>query len=206
MEKLPILSQQIYKFQYDGDLDEIVEKIETLPLASNTYNLKSSLSFLFEMSMFADLKEWVLACIYEAKEDLDWHFDLRITQSWFNKAERGMWHHRHAHSNTLMSGIFYITPSGSSTWFSMPSIWPKAKHDNASETYLPFFGWGERPMHEVIHKNPSTPGTLILFPSCLDHSVDEHDGDKPRYSMSFNTFPVGAFGQQDNYSFLDLRP
>jgi uncharacterized protein (TIGR02466 family) len=201
--RIPILSQHIYAYDYPGDLEPIVEEIEKWPLAPNTNNLKSSFSFLFENPEFSEVGNWCRERLREACADLHYSFDIRITQSWFNKADYGMWHHRHAHSNSFMSGIFYLTPSNSHTWFSMNSMWPKSHEGD--ENHLPFYSWMPQPFQEIIHKHPTTPGQLVIFPSWLDHSVDNHLLEKPRYSIAFNSFPVGPFGLQDFYSFLDFR-
>jgi uncharacterized protein (TIGR02466 family) len=200
--RLPILPQHIYAFDYPGSTEELVDLVKTLPINANTNNFKSDEAFLLEREEFASLKKWCMECVDELCEDVGFGFKLKITQSWFNRADEGMWHHRHAHPNALISGIFYLTPSGSSTWFSMDSIWPNASQGPVS--YLPFYSWLPKPNMEVIHQHPTTPGQLVLFPAWLDHSVNEHDLPDPRYTIAFNTFPTGDLGRLDVYSQLTL--
>jgi hypothetical protein len=41
--------------------------------------------------------------IYNPKHQVS----LRVTQSWTNYTEPGQWHHKHAHPNSFVSGVFY---------------------------------------------------------------------------------------------------
>lgn len=191
-----ILAQQIYSFDYPGKVEEIVDKVKDKPVSNNTNNLRSLTTYLLDEPEFQELKLWVKEKVREVLASQDYRFGLRITQSWFNASNKGMWHHRHSHSNSFLSGILYLTPSGSHTWFSTESIWLKGGEDN----HFPFMARVPHPYKDVIHKYPTTPGKLLLFPSTLDHSVDEHDLDEPRYTIAFNTFPVGTFGSNYNYT------
>ena len=51
---------------------------------------------------------------------------------------------------------------------------------------------------------PIGTGQLILFPSSLTHMVPTLQGDDQRVSMSFNTFPVGYVGSDDDLTGLRL--
>lgn len=200
-----ILSQTAFTYEYEGDLDEIKRVLEEFPLTQNAQNYASVPSYVLDMPELSELRLWTEQKIAETLIELNYSFGLRITQSWSNKTDKGRWHHRHAHSNSLMSGIFYVTPSNSYTWFSTQSIWPSDKGDSDSGAFLPMFGWGAPRYQEIIHKFPTTPGTLILFPSALEHSVDNHELDDPRYSIAFNTFPVGTFGNERTFTSLELN-
>jgi hypothetical protein len=39
-------------------------------------------------------------------------------------------------------------------------------------------------------------GTMLIFPSSVEHLVQPYDGDEPRISLSFNTFVRGKLNQQ----------
>ena len=45
---------------------------------------------------------------------------------------------------------------------------------------------------------PPKPGRMILFPSGLHHSVQPSQDDARRYSIAFNTLPVGRIGTPTN--------
>ena len=48
------------------------------------------------------------------------------------------------------------------------------------------------------------PGRLVLFPSYLHHEVDINKGNSDRYSISFNTFVKGKFGDNENLTELNI--
>jgi ectoine hydroxylase-related dioxygenase (phytanoyl-CoA dioxygenase family) len=48
-------------------------------------------------------------------------------------------------------------------------------------------------------------GTVILFPSSLDHSVAENKTNNTRICIGFNSFVRGSFGQQGDYTDLILK-
>jgi uncharacterized protein (TIGR02466 family) len=122
--------------------------------------------------------------------------EFKIVLSWVNKSPKGRWHHGHRHPNSWISGLFYLTDSGASTWLSRPSIWC----DEAINTLiLP------KDSHHIIYQNPSTAGKLILFPSTLWHSVNEHDKDEPRQTLSFNAIPWGLVGDSDTLGWYNTH-
>ena len=48
---------------------------------------------------------------YICKEVLKWtNLDFYITQSWVNVATKGENHHSHRHPNSMLSGVYYISP------------------------------------------------------------------------------------------------
>ncbi len=195
--EIQVLPQTLDFYKYEGDLTEIVESIQAMPVGPNNHNLKSETSYLLDQEEYAPLRAWVGSCLAETMKSRGYEYSVRITQSWFNRTEKGQWHHRHCHANSLFSGVLYLTPSDSETWFSTVSIWP------APDENLPFYGGSSSP-HEVISRIQTQPGVLVVFPSNLDHSVNEHTLEEPRYSISFNTFPTGSFGLESVYTALTL--
>ena len=121
--------------------------------------------------------------------------NLKITQSWTNYTEPGQYHHKHAHPNSFVSGVFYIQAD-----------------NNKDKIY--FFRDG----YEQIKFPPSEwnvwnseswwfeaeTGKLILFPSSLTHMVQTVEADQTRISLSFNTFPVGNVGEEMDLTGLQL--
>jgi uncharacterized protein (TIGR02466 family) len=112
---------------------------------------------------------------------------LNITQSWCNYSEKGQWHHRHTHSNSFISGVFYpqanIAKDKIYFYKDGPFIFSIPRGDNDWNTWNSDSWWFE-----------VGTGDLILFPSSLQHGVDPVDADETRISLSFNTFPVGVLG------------
>ena len=118
-----------------------------------------------------------------------------ITQSWANFTEPGQYHHKHSHSNSIISGVFY----------------PQA--DRATDKIY-FYKEGyetiKLPAGEYNPYNSESwwyetgAGDLIIFPSNLPHMVQTKQGDGTRISISFNTFLKGYIGSDENLTGLHL--
>ena len=129
--------------------------------------------------------------VHDPKGDVS----LYITQSWANYTEPGQYHHKHAHPNSFISGVFYpqadaevdkiyFYKSGYERLKVQPASW---NHWN-SESW--WFSVGA--------------GDLILFPSHLEHMVETKVGNETRISIAFNTFLKGHIGVDENLTGLQL--
>ena len=171
--------------------------IDSQPKFKNTGNMTSNDRYVLQHWTMAKLREFVETCtdqylksIYAPKHDVS----LRITQSWLNYTKPGEFHHKHAHPNSFLSGVFYIkaTKDKDKIYFykneyqgiKLPSI-----------NYNPYNS--ESWWLEV------GAGDLMLFPSSLTHMVETVQGDD-RVSLAFNTFPVGHLGDEEELTALRL--
>ena len=112
-----------------------------------------------------------------------------ITQSWINYTETDQFHHRHSHSNSYISGVFYIDAD---------------KQVDSIKFYKP--GSDERAIKPTVDKYnifnssnwqfPVQTGNIILFPSALRHGVERKKGTNTRISLSFNAFFKGTIGKK----------
>jgi len=100
-----------------------------------------------------------------------------IDGAWITQLENNNYAHQHQHMSSQISGVYYHSiPEGG----------------EGGEIYFttPVFG------HYVCAATTSFPcpqvviepeeGTMILFPSYLEHGVRTYLGDEPRISLSFN--------------------
>lgn len=121
--------------------------------------------------------------------------DLKITQSWCNYTEPGQYHHKHAHPNSFISGVFY----------------PQANlekdrvffyRDGYEQVYLPpeeWNLWNSKSWWFAVGT-----GQLYLFPSGVQHMVPTTESEETRISLSFNTFPVGEVGVDRDLTCLHI--
>jgi len=186
-------------FELGRDLSEVEREhlfnLETRPNQGNVTSVdnnvlnKPELHSLVEF-LNGSLQEYFNA-VYSPKTDAD----LRITQSWVNYTKSGQYHHKHAHPNSLISGVFYIQA--------------------AKETdKIHFFKDGFQQLRIIpqdfnLYNSESwwlaaATGTLYLFPSSLTHMVEQVKGDDTRISLSFNTFPKGVIGEEIGLTSLKL--
>jgi len=187
-------------FDLDRDFTELekkfIDKQETRTNMGNTtsidnYVLKNkNLSGLRQF--FDDSLQAYLRATYNPKQDIK----LRITQSWINYTAPGQFHHKHAHPNSFISGVFYIqTDPTKDRIFFYKDAYQQFKFEIAEwNQYNSESWWFEAP-----------PKRLILFPSSLTHMVETTLKDsETRISLSFNTFPQGLLGINQDLTELVL--
>jgi len=118
-----------------------------------------------------------------------------ITQSWLNYTETNQYHHKHAHPNSLLSGVFYINCDkeyDKITFF----------NDNYKTIKLEIKDWNI--WNSESWWFPVKTGDVILFPSSLTHMVETKKGDNTRISLAFNVFIKGTIGSNNQLTELKL--
>ena len=186
-------------FYVDGPYPIVkAEKDYALSLKNNTYtnyggNTTSVNSYVLENETFKPLKNYIQKCIDEYAYDImkisrDTKFE--ITQSWINYNNSGQGHHNHKHSNSVISGVFFIDGNEDN---------PITFHRDDSRAF--FGGNFEYNIEEYNILNsrtwvmPNKKNHLLLFPSTISHSVNSNNTNKERISLSFNTFIKGNIGE-----------
>lgn len=170
-------------------------KKHTFPNVVNTSSLDNYVLDAPEMqglrSFFMDAVKQYARKILSVNDKLEFY----ITQSWINYTEKGEAHHRHMHSNSLVSGSFYI--------------------EAVKEVDRLYFYRESTPQINVWNKEPNWynadswffavgVGDLILFPSGLQHGVEKTTGAHTRTSLAFNTFVRGEIGAKERLNALKL--
>ena len=107
------------------------------------------------------------------------HDAIEITGCWANVLARGAAHRAHSHPNNFLSGVYYIrTNSGTDTI---------NFHDPRNQTGIirpAVFELTAENSDQVVVRVQN--GTLLIFPSYLQHSVDPNMSAEERISISFN--------------------
>jgi uncharacterized protein (TIGR02466 family) len=123
---------------------------------------------------------------------------LYVTQSWLNFTEPDQFHHRHAHPNSVISGVFYFDSDKDNDMIKFfhpkeyQQIWVDVEQKNYN-LYNSTSWWF-----------PVETGQLIMFPSSTNHQVDVKKGNNTRISLAFNTFYRGALGTNSTLTELIL--
>jgi uncharacterized protein (TIGR02466 family) len=144
------------------------------------------------------IKDFILSKIYDyGNKILGYDYkQFKLTQSWISCKKPGQMHDIHTHPNSIISGVFYFGDNKEflpnitfhkSQSFSFPILRPREKYTKYNNTEF-----------ELGLNN------LILFPSYLQHSVNLNKSNIPRYSISFNSIPLGIFGDKDELTELKL--
>jgi len=181
-------------FSYDGDYNK--EFLLSQEQVGNVYNSSSKDTYILSRPEIADLTAFIESClqeyfvaIYSPKKDTQ----IRITQSWLNWTQPGQYHHRHTHSNSLISGCFYVNANKDtdriffySDAYKRIKISPEEHNAYNSNSWCCSVGSGD----------------LVLFPSELEHMVQPVKGDDTRISLAFNAFPTGFLGDEREMTIL----
>jgi len=119
-----------------------------------------------------------------------------ITQSWLNYTETNQYHHKHAHANSLISGVFYIDCKKEyDKIIFFKNIYTPIKLDTKEFNEFNSESW-------YIEVNT---GQIVLFPSFLEHMVQIKKGNNTRISLAFNVFVKGTLGDKKKLTELILN-
>src|SRR5919197_6237161 len=104
---------------------------------------------------------------------------LEITACWVTVLAKGAAHRMHSHPNNFLSAIYYLRTHAGADTINF--------HEPRSQT-----GIIRPPVVELTAENTDqvvvkvSDGTLLVFPSYLEHSVDATTSDEERISVSLN--------------------
>jgi len=165
---------------------------------TNTGNTTSANNYILDCEQLTRLKKYCeesvnqyFAAIYAPSSDCG----LYITQSWVNFSKPGEQHHKHNHSNSFVSGVFYVEANKQfdKIWFHRTSndfVIP-SNQPNPFNAMSAFFEVGK--------------GELIMFSSTVQHSVMPVETESTRVSIAFNTFIRGTIGESINLNELKFQ-
>tara|TARA_B100000427_G_scaffold148616_1_gene123643 strand:- start:588 stop:1217 length:630 start_codon:yes stop_codon:yes gene_type:complete len=177
-------------FEYDGNLHDLKQFALTTEYGGSP-NLQSVNTYILNDPKLKDLKQFCLDSIHQySKEVVGISHPIELQQSWLNKCNSNVDINNHYHSNSFLSGVFYIT-SGSPISFlsdlSKTNYSIEATPDSSQQflpSVIPSFSF------------PATPGILLIFSSNTNHFVHPNNSDQPRISLAFNTYPTLPYGNK----------
>ena len=104
---------------------------------------------------------------------------IEITGCWATVLAKGAMHKVHSHPNNFLSGVYYVRVHAGSNTINF--------HDPRIQAHVI-----QPPVVELTGENTDqvvvslTNGTLLMFPSYLEHSVGASLSEEERISVSFN--------------------
>ena len=171
--------------------------IEMIELSDQIIDLDTDGSYtreqqILDKALFQDVKAEILSCCLEfARAYSHLVDDIEICNSWGNVIGQGQTIRFHKHANSYISGSLYLSEGsafsfhnfqGENLFSVQPALTPGVENYRSEQSFI---------------INPK-PARLVLFPSGLHHSVlPSQDTDK-RYSIAFNTIPIGKIGTPTN--------
>ena len=126
--------------------------------------------------------KFILPAIEQVITDMNWEKQkqsININNMWAIINTGGAANHRHQHSNCTISGAYYVrAPKNSGDIiFYDPRPAPVYTYPNAVNPNL---------LNAQVNGISPKEGALVLFPSYLDHSVNENLSNEERIVISFN--------------------
>ena len=173
----------------------------------NRYNFVTKENYILDKDL-PSFKKFFDKCIKKYVEKViigeDYYkdtFDInfKITQSWINLSVPGsLGHHEHRHSNSFISGVFYIDVDASCDQISFINSFLADRDLVIGKCKTNCFNSDE-------WDYPVKNGHLVLFPSYQYHFVKPLKGNKNRISLAFNVMPCGTLGQPHDLNELRIQ-
>jgi len=117
-----------------------------------------------------------------------------LLNSWSNIHSPGEHSQIHCHANSIISGVYYpIFPKKSGGIYFHKSWNYKNLIDQ--NIMLDFEEYNYITASKYLLDIEE--GTIVMFPSHLDHSVDKNKSNGKRYSIAFNFYVKGKFGKEE---------
>ena len=196
----PIFATPLFMdFWYDREhLGELKKYIEEEVEFDDGFVSQSKSTNILAEEKFSRLREFFHNCVLGYLREIHRTEDnLKITQSWVNRAKKGDTHRIHHHPNSVISGVFYVYSEENSPHiqFYRPDVLPYQFNHNGVNEYT----------SDSYHQPPQM-GVLLLFPSYLTHFVEQNKEETDRLSISFNTTFDGVCGNDRALTLSGLTP
>ena len=174
----------------------------------NRYNFVTKENYILNKDL-PSFKKFFDKCIKKYVEKViigeDYYKDtfndinFKITQSWINLSVPGsLGHHEHRHSNSFISGVFYIDVDASCDQISFINSFLADRDLVIGKCKTNCFNSDE-------WDYPVKNGHLVLFPSYQYHFVKPLKGNKNRISLAFNVMPCGTLGLSHDLNELRIQ-
>ena len=186
--------QQIFgAFIYTGTVNVPDVDFESLAWQANYSNsITESQRVLDDLPKLKDQCQQHVSTVWRETLCASVSAELTISTSWFNRTQQGQGHHRHWHTNSLVSAVVYFSDQPAAITF-VNDRYPQIEYDQHSAPAWNSATWRIEPCR----------GDILIFPSWLQHQVETVNSTTARYTLSFNTWPSGII-KQDSYSYLSV--
>jgi len=174
----------VFDLSEDDQIDtvlRVVEKTKThehriMHNSESTYDESMGNNWL-DLPALAKFKETCMLCVNTYTKEYGLA-DLQITNSWMNRVGIGGAVKPHRHEMSVVSAAFYPTADAGSVGLTLKSpLLPLRMNEFALQETL---------YNSYNQEMPCNAGTLILFPSWLEHYTEENTTEN-RVTVSFNT-------------------
>ena len=161
-----------------------IQELEFLSSPRQTENTR-----ILDLPFMRELKATIAGTIENLIHNLDKdskNAGFKFLDSWANQYNRGEAAQVHVHPNSQFSGVVFFDDDDK-LMFHRQDPW----HDPMLPINMIVKDDNEYYRTHTHHQITANAGTIIVFPSMLEHSTMRSDGD--RVTVSFNTFLTGDF-------------
>ena len=165
-------------------LKKQIQELEFIASPRQTKNTR-----ILDLPFMRELKATIAGTIENLIHNLDKdskNAGFKFLDSWANQYNRGEAAQVHVHPNSQFSGVVFFDDDDK-LMFHRPDPW----HDPMLPINMIMKDDNEYYRTHTHHQITANAGTIIVFPSMLEHSTMRSDGD--RVTVSFNTFLTGDF-------------
>ena len=165
-------------------LKKQIQELEFIASQRQTKNTR-----ILDLPFMRELKATIAGTIENLIHNLDKdskNAGFKFLDSWANQYNRGEAAQVHVHPNSQFSGVVFFDDDDK-LMFHRPDPW----HDPMLPINMIVKDDNEYYRTHTHHQITANAGTIIVFPSMLEHSTMRSDGD--RVTVSFNTFLTGDF-------------
>jgi len=189
---VPLFPTPVGAYEIDIDLDFVYKKITEYTSAPHFLLEESDSSFGQDSNILHDpdlayLRLKLLECIKDYT-DTTCLQELEITGAWYNQMRKGDKVTLHRHEGSVLSGAFYVRTDEDTVPLRFQNPLKPYKmndlYDNFNSQYA----------SSGVQINVES-GTLLLFPSWLEHETGAEKGE--RCVISFNTLYKAMFVNPD---------
>lgn len=181
-ELVPLFSKPIFRSTVNVDSIDLSE----ISWAKNYQNWISESQNILSEEKFKELAVEIgskVAHYFYGIMRVSLDTEIYITESWINKTEKGQTHHRHWHPNSILSGVVNLSADADQGGHLrlITSTFDTLEFEITEPNVYNAKSWSF----------PPEKGSIIIFPSNVEHLVEPYMGTEPRYTLSFNTFVKG---------------
>jgi uncharacterized protein (TIGR02466 family) len=205
-------SQPIYRVD-DNSLitKELVDFVKSITYIRvkppNDNGFISEDTYILNNPVFNDIKNHIINTLKEYVVDIYGYnpnnLEPYFLNSWITKHDKDDYAHSHHHTNSIISGTFYIQVDEKSGALGFKKQF-NGLFPHQIEPEIANYNQHNSAVWRIIPKN----GTTVLFPSDLVHFTDKSESHEDRYCLAFNIWFKGSFGHQHlepKISLLDIN-
>lgn len=188
VEHIDIFPVPIFRSTFDNaellqsSVVPIFKDIESKDINPVRYSANGYTSYgkydIFDLQELAELKTFICNTVYDINQQVGINSAIELKGGWFSINRQYSYHEMHNHVPDIWSGVYYVQASRTDAALTfanknLESNWPYTSSANSNYT------------SSVVNCAVET-GVLYIFPSYLNHKVDQQMEDNERITVSFN--------------------